>query len=237
MVAIEYLTEGDAEHLTALVEDGFHHTTEETLVAAQVCHLITRHADDGTLYLGRGIEYARLDGKEVLHIVPGLNQYGKDAILLVAWLRGHAQRHFMLNHTRTTRDEILIVEHLEEYLRGDVVWIVARQHELLSVEHLVQVHPEEVATYYIIIKTGKILAEIGHRLTVDLHHLKGAWFFHEILGHDTHARTNLQHGEVRTRINGVGDATGDVQVNKEVLTEVFLRSYLFHLAAKIQNNS
>jgi len=116
----------------------------------------------------------------------------------------------MLDHTRTTGNEILIVEHLEEDLRGDVVWIVARQHELLSVEHLVQIHPEEVATYYIIIKTGKILAEIGHRLTVDLHHLKGARFFHEILGHDTHAGSYLQHGEVRTRINGVGNGLGNI---------------------------
>ena len=228
MVAIEYLTEGDAEHLTALVEDGFHHMTEETLVAAQVCHLITRHADDGTLYLGRRIKHARLDGEKILHIIPGLNQYGKDAILLVAWLRGHAQRHFMLNHTRTTRDEILIVEHLEEYLRGDVVWIVTRQHELLSVEHLVQVHPEEVATYYIIIKTGEMLTEIGHRLTVDLHNLKGSWFLHEILGHDTHARTNLQHGEVRTRINGVGNGLGYIQVCEKMLSEILFGAYLFH---------
>jgi len=86
MVSIEDLTEGDAEHLTALVEDGLHHTTEETFVTAKVSHLITRHADDGTLYLGRGIEYAGLDCKEVLHIVPGLNQDRQNAVLFIAGL-------------------------------------------------------------------------------------------------------------------------------------------------------
>ena len=57
----------------------------------------------------------------------------------------------MLDHSRTTGNQVFIIEHLEEYLRGNIVRIVARQHKLLSVEDLVQVHPQEVATYYIII--------------------------------------------------------------------------------------
>ena len=57
----------------------------------------------------------------------------------------------MLNHTSTAGNEVLVVEHLEEDLRGDVIWIVARQDERLPVEDLSEIHPQEVSTYYIII--------------------------------------------------------------------------------------
>ena len=86
MITAEDLTEGDAQHLATLVKDRFHHTTEKALVTTKVSHLITCHANDGTLNLGRRIEHAWLDGEEILHIVPGLNQYRQDAILFVAWL-------------------------------------------------------------------------------------------------------------------------------------------------------
>ena len=86
MAGIEDLSEGDTQHLPALVEDGFYHTAEQLLIATEVCHFITGHADDGTLHLWRWIEYARLDGEQILHIVPSLNEYRQDAILLVAWL-------------------------------------------------------------------------------------------------------------------------------------------------------
>ena len=132
----EELTEGDAEHLAALVEGGLDDALEEYFVAAEVSYGIAGHADDGTLYLGRRIEYAGLDGKEVLDVVPGLNQYGKDAVLLVARLGGHADGHLVLDHTCTAGDEVLVVEHLEEDLRRDVVGVVAREHELLAVEDL-----------------------------------------------------------------------------------------------------
>ena len=49
-------------------------------------------------------------------MIPGLNEDGEDAILLVAWLRCHAHSHLMLNHTSAAGDEVLVVEHLEEYL-------------------------------------------------------------------------------------------------------------------------
>ena len=57
----------------------------------------------------------------------------------------------MLDHTRTTGNEVFVVEHLEEDLRGDVVGIITCQDERLSVEDIMEIHPQEVSTYYIII--------------------------------------------------------------------------------------
>ena len=151
MVAIEDLTEGDSQHLTALIEDRLDDTTEQLLVATKVGDLITRHTDDGTLNLGRRIKDARLYGEEIFDMIPRLNQYGENAILLVAWLRGHAYSHLVLDHACTAGYQILIIKHLEENLRGDIVGIVARQDKLLSIEHLLEIHAEEIATYYIII--------------------------------------------------------------------------------------
>ena len=147
----QHLFKRDAQHLTTLAEDRLDDAAEQLFVAAQVGYFITRHADDGTLYLGRRIEDAWFDGEEILHMIPCLNQYGEDAILLVARLRGHAQGHFVLDHTRATGNEVFVVEHLEEYLRGDVVGIVACQDERLSVKNIMEIHPQEVSTYYIII--------------------------------------------------------------------------------------
>ena len=137
MIAGKDLSKRDTQHLTTLIEDGLHHPTEKSFVATKVRHFVARHADHGTLHLGRRIEHTWLDGKEIFDIIPSLNQYRQDAILLIAWLLSHAESHFVLNHTSTTRNQVLVVEHLEEYLRRDVVGIIARQHKLLTIEHLV----------------------------------------------------------------------------------------------------
>ena len=139
------MTQRDAQHLTTLPKDGLDDTTEQCLVATQISNLIARHADDGTLHLGWGIKDGGLHSEQVLDMIPRLDQDRQDSILLVAWLRGHAQGDLVLDHSRTTRDEVFVVEHLEEDLRRNVVGIVARQYKLLTVEHLPQVHPQEVS--------------------------------------------------------------------------------------------
>ena len=112
--------------------------------------------------LGRRIEHRRFNGKQVLHIVPRLDEYAEDAILLIAWLGSHAHSHLVLYHTRTTGYEVFIVEHLKEDLRRNIVGIVARQHKLLTIEHLLQVHPQEVGTQDILAQLREVLVEIGH---------------------------------------------------------------------------
>ena len=80
------MPEGDAQHLTTLAEDGLDDAAEELLVAAKIGHLVSCHSDDGTLYLGRGIEDRRLDGEEILDMRPRLDEDGEDAILFIAGL-------------------------------------------------------------------------------------------------------------------------------------------------------
>ena len=73
----QQLAQGDAEHLAALVERGFDDAAEELFVATEVGDTVAGHADDGTLHLGGRVEHPRLDGEEVLHIVPGLDEDGE----------------------------------------------------------------------------------------------------------------------------------------------------------------
>ena len=141
----QQLLEGDSQHLAALAEDRLDDTLEQLFITAQVGHFVARHADDGTLHLWRRIEDAGLDGKEILHIVPRLDEDRKDAVLLVAGLGSHADGHLMLYHTRTAGYQVLVVEHLEENLRRDVIRIITRQHKRLTAEDLGKVHTEEVA--------------------------------------------------------------------------------------------
>ena len=79
-----------------------------------------------------------------------------------------------------------------------------------------------------------MLLKIGHRLTVDLDHFEGAWLLNKELGHHTHTRTNFQNRNVWTCINGIGYLFSDIQIGQEVLTEILLRTYLFHLGANLQ---
>ena len=151
MFAIKDLPQGDAQHLSALIEHGLHHALEQLFVASKISHLVARHTNDGTLNLGRRIKDTWLYGEEIFDMIPRLNQNGENAILLVAWLRGHAYSHLVLDHACTAGYQILISKHLEENLRGDIVGIVARQDKLLAIEHLLEIHAEEIATYYIII--------------------------------------------------------------------------------------
>ena len=50
--------ERTAHHFAALIEGGFHHAAQQALIAATRRGLVARHADDGTLHLGRRIENA-----------------------------------------------------------------------------------------------------------------------------------------------------------------------------------
>ena len=83
-------------------------------------------------------------GEQVFHAVPGLNQYAQNAVGFVARMSRDAFGHFLLNHARAAGNQVLVVEHLEEYLAGNVVGIVSGQHKRLSVEKLPEVHFQEI---------------------------------------------------------------------------------------------
>ena len=54
--------------------------------------------------------------KQVLHFVPCLYQYTQDSVCLAARPGGYALGYFLLYHTRTAGNQILIFQHFEEYL-------------------------------------------------------------------------------------------------------------------------
>lgn len=64
MIAVEQLSQGNAQHLATLVEYGLDHTAEELFIASQVGDAVAGHADDSTLHLWRRIEPARRAQKE-----------------------------------------------------------------------------------------------------------------------------------------------------------------------------
>lgn len=232
-IGIEKGAERDAEHLATLVERDFHDALEKFLVAAERGDAISREADDGRLHLGRRIEHRGLDGEEIFHIVPRLHEYGEDAVGFRARAGGHAQGHFVLDHARATGDELAIVEHLEENLRGDIVGIVAREHEFPAFKRLVEIHAEEITfdnREYggAEVRGGEIVLEVFYTFAVDFHGFQLALFLSEKLREDTHSRPYFKDGDVGTGIDRVGDAAGNVQVAEEVLPEIFLGFYLFH---------
>ena len=49
-----------------------------------------------------------------------------------------------LYHTCTAGNQILIFQHFEEYLAGDIIRIVSRQHKKVARQTTLQVHFEEV---------------------------------------------------------------------------------------------
>ena len=79
---------------------------------------------------------------------------------------------------------------------------------------------------------GVILEEFD-AFVVDFDGFEFALFLGEKLREDAHSGTDFEDGNVGTNIDGVGDAVGDVEVAKEVLTEIFLGFHQFH-AAKLR---
>ena len=130
---IEDLTERHAQHFPTLIESGFHNTLEKFFVTTEFGDGISRQSDDGGLHLWRRIEYGGLYREKVFDVVPRLHEHGEDAVSLRAGLGGHAKGDFVLNHARAAGDEVAVVEHFEENLRGNVVGIVACDDEFLPI--------------------------------------------------------------------------------------------------------
>ena len=232
------LAQGHAQHLATLVERGLDDAPEQLLAAPERGHAVAGHADNCRLHLWRRVEDRGFDREEVFHVVPRLDEHREDAVGLGARLCNHALGHLALDHARAAGDEVAVVEHLEEYLRGDVVGVVAGEHELPSAEKVVQVHAQEVAGEQEPLslprlcmdgrELRKVFSEVGDGLAVDLDGCHLARLWQQELREHTHARPNFEHGNVRTGIDGVGDAAGYREVGQEVLTEVLLRLYLLH---------
>ena len=224
----EHLLEAHAQHLPPLVEDRLHEAAEQCPVASEVRGLVACHPDDGTLDLWRRVEDVLVDSEEILHVVPCLDEDGEDAVGLVAGLGGDAQGHLTLYHSSAAGDEVFVVEHLEEYLTGYVVGVVAGEHEGMALEELLQVHAQEVLADDVVAELWERRIEVLDAFLVDFHGFHLTRLLHEKLCQHTHAGSYLQHWDVGASVDGVGDAPCYVKVGKEVLSQVLLRSYSFH---------
>ena len=74
---------------------------------------------------------------------------------------------------------------------------------------------------------GVILEEFD-AFVVDFHSFEFALLLGEKLRENAHSRADFEDGNVGTGIDRVGDAAGDVQVAKKMLTEVFLGFHELH---------
>ena len=73
-----------------------------------------------------------------------------------------------------------------------------------------------------------MILEEFYAFVVDFDGFEFALFLGEKLRENAHSWTDFEDGNVGTSIDGVGDAACDVEVAKEVLTEVFLGFHQFH---------
>ncbi len=224
----EYLAQTHAQHLAPLVEHRLYDALEENLVAAEIGNAVARHSYHGALHFGRRIEDIFVYREEIFHVVPRLNEHTQDAVGLGAGRGSHALGHLALYHARATRYQVLVVEHLEEYLRGYVVGIVSRQYELLSVENGAQIHAQKVLADDVVDEGRPSFVEVFHRFRVYFHDLYRSGFLDEILRQHTHSRAYFQYRYLRTCVYGVCYALGYAQIGQKMLAEILLWSYLFH---------
>ena len=127
-----------------MVEGGLHHLFEQFFVASQFLGIIAGHADDGAFHFWGRVENMFADGKEIFYFIPCLYQYAQDAVGFAARSGSDTFGYFFLYHSGTARDDVLVFQHLEKYLAGDVVRVITGQYERLSVEQPVKVHFQKI---------------------------------------------------------------------------------------------
>ena len=105
-----------AQGLAPLAEGGLDDRAEQLLVAAQRGAGIPGQADNRGLDLRRGIESPGTHSEEIFNVVPGLEEYGQDAVGLCAGLLGDPLSHLFLHHADHLGYEVPVIDYLEEYL-------------------------------------------------------------------------------------------------------------------------
>ena len=137
-------------------------------------------------------------------MIPCLYQHAQYSVCLASGSGGYTFGYFFLYHTRAARNQVLIVEHLEEYLARYIIRIVSGQHKRITVEQLRKIHLQEVLFYDIVSQLGKILFQISYGFKVEFYNFYGAFFRNEELCEYSHTGTNLQHWQVGACVNRIG---------------------------------
>ena len=166
-----------------------------------------------------------VDCEQVFHIVPRLYHHTQHTVGLAARCGSHALGHLLLYHASATRNEVFVVEHLEEYLARYVVGIVAGEHKLAPCKHIAEVHLQKVALDDIVAQLGEVGMEVWHRLAVDFHHFQFALFFQQKLSQHARAWSYFEYRNLLTGIDRVSNATCDAHIGQEVLSEKLFWPY------------
>ena len=227
----ECRTQGVADHLAALSECSLHHPHKKGLVAVEVFDGVAAQADDGALDLGRGIEDRFIDREEVFDVVPRLQQYREDAVLLRSGGLGQAYGHLLLDHADALGHPVAVFEDAEKDLRRDVVGEVA-DHTERALETPAQIHLQEVALDQPGREVGVVRAEVVHAFGVDLGAVgREVAAFQQKPGQHPHAAAHFEHvagGFGRSARERAADLARYVQVRQEVLSQRFFCSYFAH---------
>lgn len=136
----QYLLHAITHHLAAHSEDRLYNAAKKFLITTKLRLAVACQANDSTLHLGWRIENILIHREKILNIIPCLYQHTQHSIRLCARLGCHAFSHFLLNHACAAWYKITVFHHLEEYLRGYVVWIVACKHKRTPVKDIMQIH-------------------------------------------------------------------------------------------------
>ena len=163
----EYRPQRVADHLAPLSEGGFHDFHEQRFVAGEPLDAVAAQADHRALDLGRRIENRLIDRKKILDIVPRLQKHRKDAVLLRAGRFGQPHGDLLLDHADAFRHQIAVLQHLEEYLRRDIVGKIADDLQP-SGKQFAQVHLQEVAFHQTRREFGVMRMQVFDAFRVDL---------------------------------------------------------------------
>lgn len=170
-----------------------------------------------------------INRKQVLNIVPSLQEDAQDPIVFVAWRRSQTHSDLPLEHARANGYALAVLQEAKENLTGDIVWIVAYQGKRSPpLNAPIQVDAEEVPRDDTPLKEGEMLQKVSNALSVYLDDPSIVALAEEKLREHTHTRAYLKHGEVSVSREGVGDTLSDIEVCEEVLSESFFGSYLYH---------
>ena len=198
---------------------------EQALVAAKVGGRVTCHPYYGAPYFGRRVEYVFADGEQIFYLIPCLYQYAEDTVSFAARSGGNTFGYFLLDHARTTGDNILVIQHFKEYLTGDIIRVITCQYERLAVEQPVEIHFQEVIFNDVVFQRRIFFTQIGYGLIIQFHHLHRTFFSHQKLGQYTHARTYFQNGEAGTCVYRIGYILCHFQIFQKMLAEKLFRLY------------
>ena len=122
------------------------------------------------------------DSEQIFHFIPCLYQYAEDTVSFAARSGGNTFGYFLLDHARTTGDNILVIQHFKEYLTGDIIRVITCQYERLAVEQPVEIHFQEVVLDDMIFQRRISFAKISYRFIVHFHDFHRPFFFHQELG-------------------------------------------------------